>query len=91
MFWHWVPRYMVGYVELMITKKRAGQLLKLMEVRTDTGMWSVPVLVLSDVREEYGDMIMQKKMGEGLSMLGNGVEEWWPCDNYRAFKSIQGF
>lgn len=23
MFWHWVPRYMVGYVELMITKKRA--------------------------------------------------------------------
>lgn len=54
-------------------------------------MWSVPVLVLSDVREEYGDMIMQKKMGEGLSMLGNEVEEWWPCDNYRAFKSIQGF
>lgn len=62
-----------------------------MEVRTDTGMWSVPLLVLSDVREENGDMIMQKKMGEGLSMLGNEVEEWWPCDNYRAFKSIQGF
>lgn len=38
-------------------------------------MWSVPALVLSDVREENG--------GE--------VEEWWPCDNYRAFKNIQGF
>lgn len=47
-----------------------------MEVRTDAGMWSVPLLVLSDVREENGDMIMQKKMGEGLSMLGNEVEEW---------------
>lgn len=35
-------------------------MLKLMDVRTDTGMWSVPVLVLSDVREENGDMIMQK-------------------------------
>lgn len=28
-------------------------------------------------------------MGEGLmSMLGN-EEKWWPCENYRAFKSIQ--
>lgn len=52
---------MAGSVELMITKKRARQLLRLMEVRTDTGMWSAPVLVLSDVREENGDMILQKK------------------------------